>query len=280
MLKKPLCKKLQRKNDLLPFEAGGETHIENLARLNDCSLFALVNHTKKRPHNLVLGRMFEFHILDMLEFGVTNYLPSASFPGVKSAPGSKPLLLFNGDDFDATETTRTMGSLLLDVFRGPDNVQAVNLAGVDRVLVFTLEGEKVVRFRHYSIELRKSERSTLPRPVLKQAGPQFDLTLRRSQEAPEGLRKEAMRKAKNPRVGYKTKNVSLDDMGDKKGRIHLGHQDLTNLTLARMKGLNKKRGHQSNDAEIRDDDEASEGEEEDDAEQVGSPSKRQKVEAS
>ncbi len=49
--------KLSRKNDdMRPFELGGETHLEHLARKADCGMFVLDSHSKKRPHNLILGR--------------------------------------------------------------------------------------------------------------------------------------------------------------------------------------------------------------------------------
>lgn len=49
--------KLSRKNnDMRPFEPGGETHLEHLARKADCGMFVLDSHSKKRPHNLILGR--------------------------------------------------------------------------------------------------------------------------------------------------------------------------------------------------------------------------------
>lgn len=243
LLKKPLARKLQRKNDILPFEAGGEVHLENLARLNDCSLFAMTNHTKKRPHNLILGRTFGFRILDMFEFGITNYTPMASFPMVKSAPGSKPLLLFNGGDYDKSATTKSLRSLLLDMFRGPDDVEALNLAGVDHIIVFTLNGESKVSFRHYAVNLLVAADSTLPKVGLTEAGPRFDLEIRRVQMASDEHMRAAMKKAKDPKAVRKVKNVSRDELGDKKGRIHVGRQDLTGLALARMKGLNKKRGH-------------------------------------
>lgn len=251
MLKKPRCKKLQRRNDLLPFEAGGEAHLENLARLNDCSLFALVNHTKKRPHNLVLGRTFGFRILDMFEFAISNYTPSAKFPNLKSAPGSKPLILFNGDDFDVSHTTRTMRSLLLDIFRGADDMNVVNLAGIDRVIVFTLRADSAVMFQQYVITLRKGAVSGSPKVELTEAGPRFDLVLRRSQCAPDSLLKEAMRKPKDPTVVRKIKNVSRDDMGDKRGRVHVGQQHLSGLALAKMKGLEKKRSFKSIDGDTK-----------------------------
>ena len=244
MLKKPFSKKLQRKNEILPFETGGEAHLENLIRLNDCSLFALANHTKKRPHNIILGRTFDFRILDMVEFGITNYAPIQAFPEAKIAPGSVPLILFNGDDFDANSKTQLLRSLLLDIFKGPSDFTSVDLTGVDHVIVFTLEGDSKLNFRHYGIELRKSKESpAVPDVKLIEAGPKFDMTIRRVHEAPEAMRKEALRKPKDPRKDFKQKNVSRDELGDKKGRIHVGRQDLSTLVLARMKGLNKKRGH-------------------------------------
>lgn len=240
MLNKPDCRKLQRKNDLLPFEAGGETHLENLCRLNDCSLFAVGNHTKKRPHNLILGRTFGFRILDMFEFGITHYEPFSK--PLSSAPGSAPLMLFNGDDFEATETTRSMKSLLLDMFRGPSDIKRLYLGGIDKLVVFSLVGESKVLFRQYKVVLRKAAGSTLPRPELEEIGPSFDMEVRRTHLAPAPMMKTAMKQARDPRLDWKTKNVSKDVMGDKKGQIHVGTQDLSNLTLARIKGLNKKRG--------------------------------------
>ena len=75
-LKRGECLKLSRKNeDVRPFETGGEGGLEFLCHKADCSLFCLANHSKKRPHNLVLGRMFDFKLLDMLELGVRPCLP-------------------------------------------------------------------------------------------------------------------------------------------------------------------------------------------------------------
>lgn len=248
VLKKPYARKLSRKNDLLPFESGGETHLENLARLNDASLFALGNHTKKRPHNLVLGRTFGFRILDMIEFGIKNYRPMTDFPkGVPSAPGSMPCILFNGDDYHTSEVTERLQSLLLDIFRGPADVEKLALAGVDRAITFTLEaprsGPPTVSFRQFAIVLKKDAESKLPKVELEEVGPSFDLAVRRTQFAPEAMRKEAMRVAKDPRAEAKKKSISRNEMGDKLGQIHLGKQDLSSIVLARMKGLGRKRSH-------------------------------------
>ena len=66
--------KYTRKNDdVRPFEAGGDTNLEHFSQKTDSSLFALGNHSKKRPHNLVLGRFFDHRLHDVLELGVDRY---------------------------------------------------------------------------------------------------------------------------------------------------------------------------------------------------------------
>ncbi|GAB0494826.1 hypothetical protein MMPV_006122 [Pyropia vietnamensis] len=178
-LLKPTAKRLTRKNPLLPFEAGGEEHVCSLARLNDASVFIVGSHTKKRPDTLTLGRTFDGHVLDMVELGIRQLVPMVSFRRAGSqsvAPETKPCLIFQGDDWERSPATSHLRSLLLDTFRGP-LVEAVNLAGLDRLLVFTLappdspadmtaassaaaasgkEPPVRVYLRHYSIQLVRS----------------------------------------------------------------------------------------------------------------------------
>jgi ribosome production factor 2 len=51
-LSRPNCKVLSRKNEVLPFEDANS--VEFLSSKNDCSLFIVGSHTKKRPNNLVM----------------------------------------------------------------------------------------------------------------------------------------------------------------------------------------------------------------------------------
>ena len=53
--------------------AQNSVSIEFLSQKNDASLWALGSHSKKRPHNLTFGRMYDGHVLDILEFGLENY---------------------------------------------------------------------------------------------------------------------------------------------------------------------------------------------------------------
>jgi hypothetical protein len=79
-------KKFSRKNpDVQPFESGGETHLEFFCNKSNCSLFAFGSHSKKRPHNLVLGRMYDFHLFDCLELGIEHLQAIKDFKGAGSA---------------------------------------------------------------------------------------------------------------------------------------------------------------------------------------------------
>lgn len=74
--------KYTRKNpDVKPFDAGGDVSLEFFAQKSNCSLFALGSHSKKRPNNIILGRMHDFHLYDAMEFGVDGYAPISQFAG-------------------------------------------------------------------------------------------------------------------------------------------------------------------------------------------------------
>lgn len=66
----------------------------------DCSLFAVGTHQKKRPDNLIFGRLFASHLLDMFEFGVSNYVPVSKFQVKEINYEIKPILLFQGEQFE------------------------------------------------------------------------------------------------------------------------------------------------------------------------------------
>mmetsp|Transcript_4240 Transcript_4240/g.12961 ORF Transcript_4240/g.12961 Transcript_4240/m.12961 type:complete len:326 (+) Transcript_4240:124-1101(+) len=242
-LKKPDAVTYTRKNKIIPFE--DPTSIEFFSHKNDCSLFALVSHTKKRPQNLVIGRLFDHHMLDMLEVGVSNYESIARFEAaIQPAIGTKPCILFKGSEFETDPQYRLLKSMWLDMLRGR-TVEKVNLANLDHVVVITAISDGSVSFRHYAIKLKKSG-SSLPRVELQSIGPNFDMTLRRVRSAANELMKEAMRQPKESQP-KKIKNISTDALG-KMGRIHMKRQDYANLQLRKMKGL-KRSKNSSNEEE-------------------------------
>lgn len=83
-LKKGDSIKYSRKNDLHPFETGQEVTLQFFCERSDCALFCLANHSKKRPNNIVIGRLFDFHVLDMIEVGVLDFTPISNFPGASA----------------------------------------------------------------------------------------------------------------------------------------------------------------------------------------------------
>eukprot|EP00887_Chlorella_sp_A99_P003082 scaffold9.g3082.t1 len=269
--------KFTRKNDdVRPFEPGGEAALEAHAARSNCSLFALGSHQKKRPHNLVLGRqagrlllppaallgvparrMFDFRLLDCVEFGVAAFRPVRDFGGAAAAAqlGNKPAFLFAGDGFDADPGLRQacageagrrgVKSLLLDFFRGRV-VESVNLAGLDRAILVVQHPEsKHVLLRQYAIRLKKSG-NRVPCTELTEMGPALDLAIRRSRQArtltpPQGRRPRRARAALCNGHATAAKNVGTDMLEGKVGRIYMPKQDVDSIALNKMKGLKRER---------------------------------------
>jgi ribosome production factor 2 len=83
-----------------------------MAKQQDCSLFVVGSTQKKRPHNLVLGRTFDGHVLDMFETGVEDYKGMREFKseGLFSCD-MKPILMFQGEPFELSEVHRRIKNL-------------------------------------------------------------------------------------------------------------------------------------------------------------------------
>lgn len=94
----PHAKLLSKNNPISAFEHAGKNSIEFLCTKNDSTLFAIGSHNKKRPSNLVLGRLFDHQILDVVELGVVQYKGLQDYRGApKKRVGSKPMMCFIGD---------------------------------------------------------------------------------------------------------------------------------------------------------------------------------------
>lgn len=154
IVKKPFAKHFSRKNEIRPFE--DPSSLEFFSLKNDAALFAFGSHSKKRPHNLVLGRTFDHQLLDMCELAITNFQGLAAFAKTARPKeiSSRPLMLFDGDGFEHNENLSKLRNLLLDFFRGAP-ADKVNLRGIDHAIVCTAVGGEVVALRTYSVGLKK-----------------------------------------------------------------------------------------------------------------------------
>ncbi|XP_070491563.1 ribosome production factor 2 homolog [Chironomus tepperi] len=232
--KKPNCKILTRNNDITPFE--DQNPLEILANKSDCHLFVFGSHSKKRPDNVIMGRVYDNQILDMIEFGVKQYKSLQEFKNEKINIMCKPCLVFNGDQWSKSDELRHIKSLLVDMFHVED-VESIRLQGLEHVISFTLTEDLTIMIRSYKILLKKSGLKT-PRIELEEIGPSMDLSIRRTKIASKDLYKLAHKKPAELKV-TKKKNVSRDGLGNVKGRVHIDRQVITKLQTRKMKGLKK-----------------------------------------
>ncbi|CAD7695545.1 unnamed protein product [Ostreobium quekettii] len=228
--------KYTRKNDdVKPFEAGGEASLEHFCKKTDCGLFAVGNHTKKRPHNLLLGRMYNYHLYDMVEFGVVGFKSLGSFGCARCQLGGKPSFLFVGDKFETVPVLKLVKNILLDFFRGRV-VKQLNVMGLDRAVVVMAAADDKLAFVHCQINLKKSG-TQVPQMELKEIGPRMHLEVRRFREAPADLSKEAHKRLETKK---KEKNVDIDTLHNKVGRVYVPRQDVDSMALTKPKGVKRK----------------------------------------
>ncbi|XP_065361254.1 ribosome production factor 2 homolog [Calliphora vicina] len=233
-LKKPLIKVLNRNNDITPFD--DPSSLEFLTQKNDCAMFAFGSTSKKRPNNLILGRIFENEVLDMVELGIKHYQAMSEFKNDKIGTCVKPCLVFNGPKWAQTEELRRLRDLLIDTFQ-KDKVEAIRLQGIEHVMSFTCNDDMTILMRSYKIQLKKSGQKT-PRIELVEIGPSADFSIRRTKIASEALYKQARKQPKELKES-KTKNITHDNLGNTHGRVHMGKQNLGKIQTRRVKGLKK-----------------------------------------
>ncbi|KKA27245.1 hypothetical protein TD95_003176 [Thielaviopsis punctulata] len=252
-LRQPFAKKFSKKNAVHPFEDASS--LEFFADKNDASLMVFGSSNKKRPHALTLVRMFNYHVLDMLELLLdpTSFRTLAQFKNNKFAVGLRPMLVFAGSAFEnpVDRVYTHAKNILTDFFACRDTTDKMDVEGLQYIIQIAAEeptenegAEGVPRtsrifLRAYTLRTVRSGQK-LPRVEVTEIGPRMDFRIGRVREAEEAIMKEALKKARTTEERVK-KNISTDEMGDKIGRIHLGRQDLGQLQTRKMKGLKRSR---------------------------------------
>ncbi|XP_055606996.1 ribosome production factor 2 homolog [Uranotaenia lowii] len=234
LFKKPLVSLMRRNNDVTMFEDA--TPLEQLAKSNDCHLFIFGSSSKKRPNNLILGRIYDEQVLDMFELGIKQYKSLQEFKNEKISAFVKPVIIFNGYKWKLTEELRRLRSLLLDMFR-IETIDSIRLQGLEHVLSFTITEDLTVMMRSYRMQLKKSGQRT-PRIELTEMGPSMDLTIRRTKIASDDLYARSLKQPAILKVA-KRKNISRDELGNVHGRVHVGKQKINDIQTRKMKGLRK-----------------------------------------
>jgi ribosome production factor 2 len=257
-IKKPLVTLLNRKNELRPFDVGGDASLEFLLQRSDCSLFALATHQKKRPHGLILGRAYNGRILDMIELGIESLETANRIAGASTSlvsVGTKPCLCFLGEAWATEPNGRRLRNFFLDFFRAYD-LDSVNLAGVDRAIVLVAAaipetgldsiepnglGNLRIVLRHYALQLKRRRDGDVRMPLVRlvPSFPSMEWRLRRTRFASEALMRQTMptteqlRAAAGAALPKPEKNVKYDPSRlSKVGKVYLPPQDLKELTLS------------------------------------------------
>jgi ribosome production factor 2 len=221
--------KYNRPNDILPFEDKDRETLEKYCQKNDCSLFAFANSNKKRPNNLIFGRLFDYHILDMYEFGVTNIVPRKEIKSNFEA-GTVPAVIFQGEQWD--NELKHLRSYFMDFFVG-DLKGRINLEQITNCIVLTyVEADKTILFRHYSVE--KSGESTILEPI----APSFNLVRRRESLPDDDVLEQAFTTLE--KEGKKKKKTQIDALGREVGKVYVGKNDMSKIQPKMFKGLPKR----------------------------------------
>ncbi|EXJ87091.1 valyl-tRNA synthetase [Capronia epimyces CBS 606.96] len=268
-LTKPDSVLLHKKNEnIYPFE--DTASIEFLAQKNECGVVVFGTHSKKRPNNITIVRIYDGKVLDMVE--LLLLVPAdqpPTEPKMEVGVGMKPLILFSGSQWDDPSSSaqatlyQTLKSTLLDLFQG-EEVPSIDVVGLQYVLMIA-SGEStsssgdlnnpadkpVLHLRWYKIRTVRSNNAKIPRVELDPMGPSFDFRVSRHREADSAVMADALKHGRRPNEARTKKNIETDLVGDKIGRVHLGKQDLSTLQTRKMKGLKRGRDNLGEDQEGR-----------------------------
>ncbi|OAL27636.1 hypothetical protein AYO20_09709 [Fonsecaea nubica] len=258
-LTKPDSVMLTKKNDNIhPFE--NSESLEFLAGKNECGVVVFGTHSKKRPNNITVLRIYDGKLLDMVE--LLLLVPpneQQSETKLQIGIGMKPLILFAGSQWDDTSSSaqatlyQSLRSIMLDLFQG-EEISSIDVAGLQYVLMIAA-GESaspsgdlndpvnkpVLHLRWYRIRTMRSNSPKIPRVELDPIGPSFDFRVGRFHEADAAVMRDALKHGRRPNEARTKKNIETDLVGDKIGRVHLGKQDLSTLQTRKMKGLKRNR---------------------------------------
>jgi len=215
--------------------------LEKLCGRNDISLFILGNHSKKRPQNLIIGRLYNFKILDMVELGIESMKSMSEFSDRATfGPGLKPVIIFQGERFEYSEEFIKIRNLLGDLFRLQDT-EVFDVTQAKKVMVFTALGEKFISLRCFTSnlpsahEIQDNTEAPSKEPLI-EVGPSIRFKVRRTFLSSEDTFKESLKKPKViEKQKKKKKNIEHNELGQVLGRLHVQQQDLSTLALKRIK---------------------------------------------
>ena len=90
---------------------------------------------------MTLGRTYDGHVLDMFEIGIQDFKSIVDFKPAVSVLGThKPIMIFQGEQFETSEKHKRLKNLLIDLFTQGD-LREGNIVEMKRVMLFTCKGD-------------------------------------------------------------------------------------------------------------------------------------------
>lgn len=226
---------LQKKNEILPFEDASA--IERVADRHDAGFICFGSHNKKRPNNMIIHRMYNHHILDMLEVGIEELKTMQEYGNCESIEiGQQPILVFQGDAFDLSENFIRFKNMMIDFFR-IKHLDELNILSAQRIITFTAkstEGNIVMQqFEAPKINEALAGQGQID---VKEIGPKIAMKIRRVRHPDRDTWKAATKimKSKAKQLDKK-RNISYNELGQRIGKAYIQHQDLSTLALKKQK---------------------------------------------
>ena len=239
-------------HDVLPFEDA--SYIEKTAYKHDAGIVVCGTHNKKRPNNMIICRLYDMKILDMLEFGVEEWKTMQEFGRSHSIEvGQQPILIFQGDAFDLSEKHLKFKNMMIDFFR-IKHLESVNILALQRIVTFTATStDGNITIQQFETEKINEGLAGENKIETKEVGPKISLSLRRIKDADRDTWKAATKviKSKSKQLDKKH-NISYNELGQKIGKAYIQQQDLVTLGLRKLKRKKVAEGEQNevNDGEV------------------------------
>jgi ribosome production factor 2 len=172
---------------------------------------------------------------------------------------AQPFLVFQGDLWESDEQIKKLRNLINDFFLMNNRLKGAEIDALLRVVVcWSVTDDRRLHLNVFEVTVEGgaavlSEEGKL---VIEELGPNAIFALRRLSFADEETFKKATYVPK-PKKKKQNKNIKYDNLGNKRGKLYVDHQNLNGLPFKRRKLIKKgeKRegdilGHPKNEDEF------------------------------
>ena len=185
-----------RRNDTHPFDKIDD--LEKYCKNTDSSLFVFGCNSKKRPNNIVIGRLYEHQLLDMVELGIEDISGIEDFDNLLKIPThTRPAIIFQGDVWETDSSLSKVKNILHDFFVENIKLKEIEVNNALRLTItFSAYGNKIF-MRTFEVILSGSNiLEDEGKLSIEEVGPKVNFVLRRTRFADDELMKQATKELK------------------------------------------------------------------------------------